>query len=100
VIVVTLGKRGAYLLTPQHNILIQPLKLAKILDTTGAGDAFSAGFIFGLMQNLSLEFEPLKNDVKIGNFVAGHCIQKLGARNGIPGRDELNGFLSSVNKKI
>jgi ribokinase len=100
VIVVTLGKRGAYLLTPQHNILIQPLKLAKILDTTGAGDAFSAGFIFGLMQNLSLEFEPLKNDVKIGNFVAGHCIQKLGARNGIPGREELNGFLSSVNKKI
>ena len=100
VIVVTLGKRGAYLLTPQHNILIQPLKLAKILDTTGAGDAFSAGFIFGLMQNLNLEFEPLKNDVKIGNFVAGQCIQKLGARNGIPGRKELNDFLSSVNKKI
>ena len=100
VIVVTLGKRGAYLLTPQHNILIQPLKLAKILDTTGAGDAFSAGFIFGLIQNLSLKFEPLKNDVKIGNFVAGQCIQKLGARNGIPVRKELNDFLSSVNKKI
>ena len=100
VIVVTLGKRGAYLLTPQYNILIQPLKLAKILDTTGAGDAFSAGFIFGLIQNLSLEFEHLKNDVKIGNYVAGMCIQKLGARNGIPSRKELNDFLSSVNKKI
>ena len=34
-------------------------------------------------------FEDLKNSVRTGNFVAGKCIQKLGARNGLPNREEL-----------
>jgi ribokinase len=100
VIIVTLGKKGAFLLTPKHNELIQPLKLERVIDTTGAGDAFSAGLIFGLVQKLSLKFEHLRNNVKIGNFVAGNCIQKLGARNGIPGRNEVKTFLENTNKKI
>jgi len=100
VIIITLGKKGAYLLTTRYNKLIRPLKIAKVIDTTGAGDAFSAGFMFGLVQKLSLKFEDLKTDIKIGNFVAGQCIQKLGARNGIPGRKELGNFLSNANKKI
>ena len=100
VIVITLGEKGAFLLTTTYDELIQPLKLEKVIDTTGAGDAFSAGFIYGLVKNLNLKFEHLRNNVKIGNFVAGNCIQKLGARNGIPMRNELKTFLGSINKKI
>jgi len=100
VIVITLGEKGAFLLTTTHNELIHPLKLEKVIDTTGAGDAFSAGFIYGLGKNLNLKFEHLRNNVKIGNFIAGNCIQKLGARNGIPTRNELKSFLDSTNKKI
>ncbi|MHA1240978.1 MAG: carbohydrate kinase family protein [Promethearchaeota archaeon] len=100
VIVITLGEKGAFLLTTAHDELIHPLKINKVTDTTGAGDAFSAGFIFGLVQNLSLKFEQVRNNVIIGNFVAGNCIQKLGARNGIPRRNELKTFLSNINKKI
>ena len=100
VIVVTLGEKGAFLLTTKHDELIQPLKLEKVIDTTGAGDAFSAGFIYGLIQNLNLKFEYLRNNVKIGNFVAGNCIQKLGARNGIPGKNAFKTFLDNTNKKI
>lgn len=99
-IIVTLGKNGAFLLTTNQNELIQPIKLERVIDTTGAGDAFSAGFIFGLVQKLSLKFKHLRNDIKIGNFIAGKCIQKLGARNGIPGRKELEFFLRNANKKI
>ena len=100
VIVVTLGEKGAFLLTTKHDELIPPLKLEQVIDTTGAGDAFSAGFIYGLVQNLNLNFEHLRNNVKIGNFVAGNCIQKLGARNGIPGRNEFKTFMGNTNKKI
>jgi len=100
VIVVTLGEKGAFLLTTKRDELIQPLKLEKVIDTTGAGDAFSAGFIYGLVQNLNLKFEHLRKNVKIGNFVAGNCIQRLGARNGILGRNELKTFLGNTNKKI
>ena len=98
VIVITLGEKGAFLLTTAHDELIHPLKIDKVTDTTGAGDAFSAGFIFGLVQNLSLKFDHLRNYVKIGNFVAGNCIQKLGARNGIPRSNELKSFLGNINK--
>jgi len=100
IIVITLGEKGAFILTTTHYELIQPLKLEKVIDTTGAGDAFSAGFIYGLVKNLNLKFEHLRNNVKIGNFVAGNCIQKLGARNGFPMRNELKTYLSNINKKI
>ncbi len=92
VLIVTLGKKGAFLLTSKRSEVIPPLKLERVVDTTGAGDAFSAGFIYGLVQKFSLDFDHLKNDAKIGNFVAGQCIQKLGARNGIPGRKKLDFF--------
>jgi len=88
------------LLTTNQCEVIKPLKLERVIDTTGAGDAFSAGFIFGLVQKLNLKFEHLKSNIKIGNFIAGQCIQKLGARNGIPSRKELDIFLNNANKKI
>ncbi len=100
VIITTLGKKGALLLTSSRAELLPPLKLKSLIDTTGAGDAFSAGFVYGLVQNINLKFEHLKNNVKIGNFVAGNCIQELGARNGIPNREDLIFFLDSSNKKI
>ena len=100
VIITTLGKKGALLLTSSRAELLPPLKLSNLIDTTGAGDAFSAGFIYGLVRNINLKFEHLKNNVKIGNFVAGFCIQELGARNGIPSREDLNFFLNASNKKI
>ncbi len=100
VIITTLGEKGALLLTSSRVELLPPLKLSSLIDTTGAGDAFSAGFIYGLVRNINLKFEHLKNNVKIGNFVAGNCIQELGARNGIPSREDLNFFLIASNKKI
>jgi ribokinase len=99
-IILTLGRKGAFLLTSEHNEIIKPSHVSSVVDTTGAGDAFSAGFIFGLIHDFCLDFEHLLNNIKIGNFVAGQCIQKLGARNGIPKREKLDGFLINANKKI
>ncbi|MHA2182332.1 MAG: carbohydrate kinase family protein [Promethearchaeota archaeon] len=84
VLVITLGKIGAFLATSNYSELIPPFKIDKVVDTTGAGDAFSAGFIYGFIQNSSFKIEDLVKNVKIGNFIAGKCIEKLGARNGIP----------------
>ncbi|MFX1322069.1 MAG: carbohydrate kinase family protein [Promethearchaeota archaeon] len=89
VIIVTRGEIGALLYTNLGFELIPSIKVRHVVDTTGAGDAFSAGFIYGFVQNLSFEFEVLKKNVKIGNFIAGKCIQKLGARNGIPFKEDL-----------
>ena len=93
VLIVTMGERGAFLLTDQESELIPSAKVSQVIDTTGAGDAFSAGFIYGFVKNLSYAFEDLKQNVKIGNFVAGKCIQELGARNGIPTSEEVKQIL-------
>jgi len=93
VLIVTMGERGAFLLTDQESELIPSAKVSQVIDTTGAGDAFSAGFIYGFVKNLSYAFEDLKQNVKIGNFVAGECIQNLGARNGIPTSEEVKQML-------
>ena len=89
VIIITMGEKGAFLLSEKDSEMILTVTINKVVDTTGAGDAFSAGFIFGFSQNLSFEFADLMRNVKIGNFVAGNCIQELGARNGIPTQEEI-----------
>ena len=93
VLVITMGEKGAFLLTDKESELISSAKVNQVIDTTGAGDAFSAGFIYGYVKNLSYAFEDLKRNVKIGNLVAGKCIQKLGARNGIPTSEQLKQIL-------
>ncbi len=49
------------------------------LETTGAGDAFAAGFLFGLLKDKEVEQCGL-----LGDIVAGFTIKKVGARNGLP----------------
>ncbi len=53
-------------------------------DTTGAGDAFAAGFLFGLLKGKGLE-----ECGRFGNIVAQFSISKIGAREGLPTLIEL-----------
>jgi sulfofructose kinase len=58
-------------------------------DTTGAGDAFHAGFLFGLLERKSIE-----NALKIANAVAALKCRALGARTALPSKAELKHFLN------
>jgi ribokinase len=78
VVAVKLGPKGCYVTDGKEKHLI-PRYPAKVVDTTGAGDAFCAGFLCGLAKNKSLE-----TCGKLGNFVASKCIEKVGARPGLP----------------
>jgi ribokinase len=49
------------------------------VDTTGAGDAFAAGFVYGLLKKKNLEVCG-----RLGNIVAQFSIRKVGARAGLP----------------
>jgi ribokinase len=63
--------------------MIQPFK-TKVVDTTGAGDAFCAGFLFGLLKK-----KDLYECGRLGNLIASKCIEKVGARAGLPRAHEL-----------
>ncbi len=83
IVAVKLGSKGCYVTDGKEKHLIEPFKV-KVLDTTGAGDALCAGFLYGLIKNRSL-YEC----GKLGNYVASRCITKMGARAGLPTLAEL-----------
>jgi len=78
VVAVKLGERGCYVTNGKERHLVEPYE-KKLVDTTGAGDAFCAGFLYGLIKG-----RDLYQCGKLGNFVAARCISKMGARTGLP----------------
>ena len=60
-------------------------------DTTGAGDAFRGGFLFGL-----LTCEDIETSLKLGNAVAAMKCSALGARTALPTRSELEEFVNTL----
>ncbi|MFX1420088.1 MAG: carbohydrate kinase family protein [Promethearchaeota archaeon] len=96
ILIITLGNEGAMLITSEKFEIIKPIEEIQVVDTTGAGDAFSAGFLYSFIKNYSFKFEDIRYGIKIGNFVAGRCIQNLGARKGIPSADDV--ILKSLNR--
>jgi ribokinase len=83
IVVVTLGGDGCYIRTSDAEVSIPGLA-ARVVDTTGAGDAFCAGFLYGLLND-----EPLDVCGRLGNFVAAKCIEAVGAREGLPRKIEI-----------
>ncbi len=82
-VAVKMGSKGCFVTNGKESHLIDAFKV-KVLDTTGAGDAFCAGFLYGLISDKSL-YEC----GSLGNFVASRCIMKMGARPGLPGLKDL-----------
>jgi ribokinase len=89
IVVVTLGKDGCYVFT--NKVIKIPGYPAVAVDTTGAGDAFVAGFIYGLLADLSL-----KGCGMLGNKLASLCVEAFGARTSLPRKEELREFISSL----
>ncbi|UCH31360.1 MAG: carbohydrate kinase family protein [Candidatus Bathyarchaeota archaeon] len=81
---IKLGKKGCFVMNRNESHFIKSFKV-KAVDTTGAGDAWNAGFLYGLLNNKNLE-----ESGRIGNFVASKCITKIGARRGLPQLPEIN----------
>jgi ribokinase len=78
VVAVKLGSKGCYVTDGEQSQHVEAFKV-DVVDTTGAGDAFCAGFLYGLIRDKSLE-----QCGRIGNFVASRCIERMGARPGLP----------------
>jgi sugar/nucleoside kinase (ribokinase family) len=59
-------------------------------DTTGAGDAFHGGFLYGLLRG-----ETIETSLRFGNAVAAMKCSALGARTALPTQAQLQKFLNS-----
>jgi len=83
----TLGHEGAVALVKGEFLYVQGFKVNAV-DTTGAGDAFHGGFIYGLLQNWEVT-----EILRFADAVAALKCRDLGGRRGIPTLEEVQRFL-------
>jgi len=76
-----------YIRDTENEYIIEPTsrKSAGEIETTGAGDAFAAGFLYGLLKGKNPE-----ECGRLGNIVAQFSIAEMGARTGLPDPEELS----------
>lgn len=72
--IVKLGAKGSYIKKGTEEIRVQAVPVEKAIDTTGAGDYFAAGFLYGLTCGYSLE-----KCATIGSILSANIIQVIGA---------------------
>jgi adenosine kinase len=73
VVITTLGSRGSLIETRKESIYIQPAKPKRIVDPTGAGDAYRAGFLAGYVRGFDL---PTCG--RMGSVAAVYTVEKYG----------------------
>ena len=73
--IITRGEKGSIAINKNEVIECESEKNLKIIDLTGAGDLFAAGFLHGYINNLGT-----KESLKKGTEMSSRVIQKIGAR--------------------
>ena len=71
----TRSEKGSVIKHGEHIIVQAATPVAELVDTTGAGDAYTAGFLYGWTHGRSL-----RESAEIGTFCATRVIQQVGAR--------------------
>lgn len=89
-VVVTLGANGAHAYGKGAAPVHRPSFAVEVVDTLGAGDAFTAGFAADLVDGCSVE-ESLRTGAACGAIVCG----RLGVFDALPTRAELDAFLAA-----
>lgn len=75
---VTKGKEGSVVVTADEQVAVEAHQVDKRVDTTGAGDLYAAGFLYGLTQGRSLH-----DSGKLGSIAAAAVIGHIGPRPGM-----------------
>jgi len=77
IVAVKLGSEGSYV-SGEGEAARVPCYKVGVVDTSGAGDSFVAGFLAGRLRGWGLE-----ESARFGNAVAAHCVQALGCTAGV-----------------
>lgn len=79
---VTLGAKGSVVVRGAERVTSPAAKIERVVDTTGAGDLYAAGFLYGLTRDL-----PLAECARIAGLAAAEVISHFGARPEVPLRE-------------
>jgi len=84
-VIVKLGKQGAGYEDKGKLVAIPAIPVEQIIDTTGAGDCFVAGFLYGMIQ-----WGDIPRAINIANLTASYSIQRKGAAISFPKKSEID----------
>jgi ribokinase len=87
-VIITLGRRGAFVATKEGKQLVPGFKVRSV-DTTAAGDIFNGALAAALGED-----KPLLEAVRFANAAAAISVTRLGAQPSAPDRKEIESFLS------
>ncbi len=87
---ITLGGQGSLLHSRDQSIHIPIFSAGKVIDTTGAGDAFNGGFAAALARG-----EAPEAAARFGSAMAGISVTRLGTAPSMPHLDEINALLKA-----
>lgn len=73
--VLTRSEKGSVIVSEGEQVIVSAEPISKVVDTTGAGDLYAAGFLFGL----ALDYD-LAAAGRLGSFAAAEIIGQIGAR--------------------
>lgn len=89
-VIITLGPKGLFFKNQGEEIWIKAYKV-KVIDTTGAGDAFLGAFACALSEE-----RPIREALRFANGAGALATTKLGAQPSLPFRKDLERFLSRM----
>lgn len=92
IVVTTLGDKGSMIATSDQQFTIGIAKAEKVVDPTGAGDAYIAGFTAGYLDKL-----PLEMCGKMGAVAASFAIEKYGTQNHTFTNEKFNDRLNKIS---
>jgi sugar/nucleoside kinase (ribokinase family) len=72
---ITRSEKGSVILAGGKSVTVPAAPVAKVVDTTGAGDLYAAGFLLGVVRGLDLEVAG-----RLGSLAAAEIISHVGAR--------------------
>ena len=88
-VVITLGEKGAFFAKNEEKFSLPVANLSNpVVDTTGAGDAFNAGFAAALTEG-----QNIKDAIAFASATAGLSTTKIGTANSMPSREEIDKIL-------
>lgn len=87
-VVVKKGSEGVFAINSTEQCDVEAFK-SKVVDTTGAGDSFNSGFLYGQLNGFNLEKSCI-----LGNFTASKAIEAIGMEN-FPSEEDLKKLIDS-----
>ncbi|MCK5731411.1 MAG: carbohydrate kinase family protein, partial [Tenericutes bacterium] len=86
-IIMTKGSKGSTALYKENNIVkyveVETVRVDKVIDTVGSGDAYIAGYIYGYLKN-----KTIKESMNYGSTLASFVIEGIGSTTNSPTEEE------------